>query len=333
MRNGLKYMAGAGLVLLTCVVQSARVHAAQEQQAGSLRHIGFVLVAFSPEDEELQAFRRGLSDAGYSEGRDVVIEWRLAGGDYAKVPQLVADLVQRKVDVILVESTVAALAAQHATSTIPIVMTLVGDPFGSQLFTSLAHPGGNITGLSLMTAEFSAKRLELLKETVPQAKRVAILWNPNVPWHAKAVQDLKAVAPGMSIRLEVMAARGPEDFGAAFAAVKRAHVQAMYVLESANYWTHRAALLSAVSKARIPVIYGQRNFAEVGGLMSYGTNLSDIFRRSAGYVDKILRGAKPGDLPIEQPTKFDLVVNLKTARALGLTIPESILLRADEVIR
>ncbi len=258
-RNGLKYVAGVSLVLLSCIGPAARVHAAQEQQAGSVRHIGFVLVAFSPEDKELQAFRRGLSDAGYSEGRDVVIEWRSARGDYAKVPQLVADLVQRKVDVIVVESTIAARAAKQATSTIPVVMSLVGDPFGTGLVTSLAHPGGNITGLSLMTAELSAKRLELLKETVPRAKRVAILWNPDVPWHAKAVQDLKGVAPGMSIELKIMPARGPEDFVMAFSAAKRARVQAMHVLESANYWSHRAELLAAVSNSRLPVIYGTRD--------------------------------------------------------------------------
>jgi ABC-type uncharacterized transport system substrate-binding protein len=281
--------------LVACLGQLGLPSSADAQQSASLRHIGFVLVAFSPERKELQAFRRGLSDAGYSEGRDMVIDWQLAGGDYAKVPQLVADLVQRKVDVLVVESTLAARAAKQATSTIPIVMSLVGDPVGSGLVTSLAHPGGNLTGLSLMTAELSVKRLELVKETVPQVKRVAILWNPDVPWHAKAVQDLEAVAPGMSIELKVMAARGPKDFGAAFSAAKRAHVQATYVLESANYWSYHAELLSAVSKARIPAIYGQRDFAEVGGLMSYGTNFSDIFRRSAGYVDKILKGANPGE--------------------------------------
>jgi len=321
------------LALLACMVQSTNAQVAQEQQASPLRHIGFVLVAFSPEDQELRAFRVALAGAGYVEGRDVVIDWRLANGDYAKVPELVTDLVQRKVDVLLVESTLAALAAQRATTTIPTVMTLVGDPFGAGLVKSLAHPGGNITGLSLMTEELSAKRLELLKETVPQAKRVAILWNPNVPWHAKAVQDLKAVAPRMSIELKAVAARGPEDFNAAFSAAKRAHVQAMDVLESANYWNYRADLLSMVSKAHIPVIYGQRTFAEAGGLIAYGTNFSDIFRRSAGYVDKILKGVQPGNLPIEQPTKFDLVVNLKAAKALGIKIPESILLRADEIIK
>jgi putative ABC transport system substrate-binding protein len=184
-----------------------------------------------------------------------------------------------------------------------------------------------------MTDELNAKRLALLKETVPQAQRVGILWNPNVPWHAKAIQELKAVAPGLSIKLKIMTARGPEDFSSVFSAARRAHVQAVDVLESANYWNHRAELLSIISKARIPAIYGQKAFADAGGLIAYGTNFSDIFRRSAGYVDKILKGAKPGDIPIEQPTKFDLVVNLKTAKTLGITIPESILLRADQVIR
>ena len=184
-----------------------------------------------------------------------------------------------------------------------------------------------------MTAGLSAKRLRILKETVQRARRVAILWNPDVPWHAKAVEDMKAAAPTMSIELEIMAARGPEDFAAAFSTFSRAHANAMHVVESGAYWSHREKLLAFISKARIPVIHGQKDFAEAGGLISYGTNFKDLFRRVAGYVDKILRGAKPGDLPVEQPTKFDLVVNLKTAKTLGITIPESILLRADEVIR
>ena len=333
-RYRLRRVAAFGFALLACIAQCARRDATQaQQQAGSLRHIGFVLVAFSPQDKELQAFRKGLSDAGYSEGRDLVIEWRVAAGDYAKVPQFVEDLVQRNVDVIVVESTLAARAAKRATSTIPIVMSLVGDPLGDGLIASLSHPGGNITGLSLMTVDLSAKRLELLKETIPHAKRVAALWDPDVPWHPKNVHDLEAAAPGMSIELKPVAARRPEDFDAALSAAKRARVQAMYVLESAIYWNHRAELLAAVSKARIPAIYGQRDFADAGGLMAYGTNFNDLFRRSAAYVDKILKGARPGDLPIEQPTKFELVVNLRTAKALGITIPESIVQRADEVIR
>jgi putative ABC transport system substrate-binding protein len=308
-------------------------HSADAQQPASLRRIGVLLGALSPESKEAQAFRQGLLDAGYSDGRDVVIEWRTASGDYARLPALAADLVQRKVDVIVVQSTPAAQAAQRATSTIPIVMATVADPIGSGLVANLAHPGGNITGLSTMVVELSAKRLQLLKEAIPRVARVAVLWNPDTSFHTKVVQDLKAAAPSLSIELNFVAARTPEEFGPAFSAVSRARAQALYVIEDSFFVNRRAMLIKLASKARLPAIYGFRLYVDDGGLMSYGANFADHLRRSAGYVDKILKGAKPGDLPIEQPTKFELVVNLKTARALGLTIPESILLRADEVIR
>jgi putative ABC transport system substrate-binding protein len=314
-------------------VTALKPHNARAQQPGSPRRIGVLAGGFTPENKEAQAFRQGLRDAGYAEGRDVVIEWRYVGGDYARVPALVADLVQLKVDVIVVTNTPAALAVKRATSTIPIVLASVGDPVGSGLVTSLAHPGSNVTGLSLMIAELSAKRLQLLKEAIPRLTRVAVLWNPDTPPHTKVVEDLKAGAPSLSIELKFVSARTPAEFGPAFSAVSRAHAQALYVLEDPVFFTHRMTLLKLALKARLPVLYGERNFPDAGALMSYGPNTEDLFRRSAGYVDKILKGAKPGDLPIEQPTKFELVVNLKTAKALGITIPQSILLRADEVIR
>ena len=321
------------LLVLISLVACLGVSPADAQQPASPRRIGVLLVARSPESKEAQAFRQELRDAGYAEGRDVVIEWRSANGDYDRIPELAADLVQRKVDVIVVEATLATQAVKRATSTIPIVMAVVADPVGSGLVANLAHPGGNVTGLSLMVADLSAKRLQLLKETIPRLTRVAVLWNPATPYHPKVIEELKAVAPSLSIELSFVGARTPEEFGPAFSAVSRAHAQALYVLDDAFFVIHRMTLLKLASKARLPVIYGQRNFPDAGALMSYGPNIEDLFRRSAGYVDKILKGAKPGDLPIEQPTKFELVVNLKTAKALGLTIPESILLRADEVIR
>jgi putative ABC transport system substrate-binding protein len=302
------------------------------QQPALPRRIGVLLVGFSPESKEAQAFRQGLRDAGYAEGRDVVIEWRSANGDYDRTPELAADL-QRNVDVIVVESTNAARAAERATSTIPIVMAIVADPVGSGLVASLAHPGGNVTGLSLMLAELSAKRLQLLKETIPRLTRVAVLWNPDTPYHPKAIQELEAAAPSLSITLNITGARTPEQFGPAFSAISRARAQALHVLGDALFSTHRATLLKLASKARLPTIYTAREIVDAGGLMSYGPSYGDLFRRSAGYVDKILKGAKPADLPIEQPTKFELVVNLRTAKALGITIPQSILVRADEVIR
>ena len=303
------------------------------QQPVSPRRIGVLLVLLSPESKEAQAFRQGLRDAGYTEGRDLVIEWRSANGDYARVAKLAADLVQRKVDVIVADTTFATQAAKQATSTIPIVMALVADPVGSGVVANLAHPGGNATGLSIMLAELSAKRLQLLKEAIPRLSRVAVLWDPGTPYHPKAVEELKAVAPSVAIQLSFERVRTPEEIDPAFAAIGRAHAQALYVIDGPLFFTHRAMLLKLASKAGLPVISGERQYTDEGGLMSYGANYADQMRRSAGYVDKILKGAEPGYLPIEQPTKFDLVVNLKTAKALGLTIPESILLRADEVIR
>ena len=308
-------------------------HGAHAQQPASPRRIGVLLVAFALEDKESQAFRQGLLDAGYVEGRDVIIEWRSASGDYARVPELVADLVQRKVDVIVVDSTVVARAITRATPTIPIVMAVVADPVGSGLVTNLAHPGANVTGFSLMAADISTKRLQLLKDMIPRLTQLAVLWNPETQVHAKVVEDLKAAAPSLLIELNFVSARTPEDFGPAFSAVSRAHAQALYVIEDPVFFNHRVMLVKRVSQARLPGIYGQRYFVDEGGLMSYGPNFVDLFRRSAGYVDKILKGIKPGELPIEQPTKFEFVVNLRTAKALGLTIPQSILLRADEVIR
>jgi putative ABC transport system substrate-binding protein len=232
-----------------------------------------------------------------------------------------------------VDSTIATQAVKHVTPTIPIVMAIVGDPVGAGLVTNLAHPGGNVTGLSLMLAELSAKRLQFLKEAIPRLIRVAVLWNPATPFHTKVIEELSAVAPSLSIELSFSSGRTPEEFGPAFLAASRAHAQALYVVDNPVVSTHRMTLLNLASKARLPTMYGQREYVVEGGLMSYGANFGDLFRRSAGYVDKILKGAKPGDLPIEQPTRFELVVNLKTAKTLGLIIPESVLLQADEVIR
>ena len=308
-------------------------YAARAQQPAPPRHIGVLLAVFSPESKEAQAFRQGLRDAGYEEGRDVVIQWRSLRGNYAQAPALAADLVQRKVDVIVVESTPAAQAVKRATSTIPIVLAVVADPVGSGLVANLARPGGNVTGLSGTGVELSPKRLQLLKETIPHLTRVAVLRNPTNPWHTTAVEHLKAVAPSLGIELSVVGARSPEEIGPALSAAKRAHAQALYVIGDGFFITHRAMLVKLASKDRLPAIYWARQFADAGGLMSYAPNFGKAWYRSAGYVDRILKGAKPGDLPIEQPTQFELVVNLKTAKALGITIPESILLRADEVIR
>jgi len=328
--SGLVLLAASPAILLTR-------RNAWAQQPASPRRIGVLLAAFSVESTEVQAFRGGLRDAGYEEGRDVVIEWHPVNGDYDQLSELAADLVHRKLDVIVVSTTPGARAVKRATSIIPIVITAVGDPVASGLVANLGHPGGNVTGLSAMaTPEIWTKRLQLLKEAIPRVSRVAVLWNPATPltsWQAKTVESLKAVAPSLSVQLSFVTAQTPQEIGPALSAVSRARVQALCVLVGAHTDAYRKALLTLVSKARLPTIYSDRRFADEGGLLSYGTNWTNHWRRAATYVDKILRGAKPGDLPIEQPTQFELVVNLKTAKALGLTIPESILLSADRVIR
>ena len=305
---------------------------AYAQQPAPLRRIGFLLVGLPREGNEVRQFRQGLRETGYTEGRDVVIEWRSVNGDYARLRELAAELAQRTVDVIVVDSTPGALAVKRATSTIPIVMVAVADPVEAGLVASFAHPGGNLTGLSNIATELSVKRLQLLKQTIPRLTRVAALWNPDTQY-PKVIDDLKAAAPSLSIELNFVSARTREEFGPAFSAISRAHAQALYLVGDVLFFSHRMTLVQLASKAKLPAIYWQRNFPDEGGLMSYGPNLGDLMRRSAGYVDKILKGAKPRDLPIEQPTKFEFVLNLKTARVLGLTIPESVLLEADEVIR
>jgi putative tryptophan/tyrosine transport system substrate-binding protein len=306
-------------------------HAAAQSPA-SPRRVGVLLALLTPDGKEAQAFRRGLRDAGYAEGRDVMIEWRSANGDYARLPQLATDLVARKVDVIVADITVATQAAKQATPSIPIVMAIVADPVGSRLVANLAQPGGNVTGLSIMLAELSAKRLQLLKEAMPRLTRVAAVWNPATPWHARAVENLKAMAPALAIELTFASVRTPEEIGPAVAAASRVHAQALYVVDGPPLFTHRTTFLNLAAKARLPVISGENQYTDEGGLISYGPNYEDQLRRSAEYVDKILKGGKPSDLPIQQPTKFDLVINLKTAKALGLIMPPALLVRADHLI-
>ena len=303
-----------------------------QQQVTSPRRIGVLLVGLSPESKEAKQFRLGLRDAGYSEGRDMVIEWRSANGDYDRVPELVADLIRNKMDVIVQDSTIGTDVTKRATSTIPIVMALVLDPIGSGLVGNLAHPVGNVTGLSMMATELYPKRLQLLKEVNPQLTRVAVFWNPDHPFHAKAVEILKAIAPSLSLELSFMGVRTPEQFGPAFSDVSSAKAQALYVVEDPIFFAHRMPLLRLASSARLPTIHETRRFPEAGALMSYGPDLYDLFRRAAIYVDRILKGAKPADLPVGQPTKFELVINLKTAKALGLEIPDRLLALSDEVI-
>jgi len=302
------------------------------QQPQSPRRVAFVLTGMSPQGPEARAFQHGLLDLGYKEGRDVVVEW-VAEKDYARVPSVVAAVVQTKPEVIVIDGTVPVLAAKQATTSIPIVIAVAADPLGSGLVDSLARPGGNITGLSMMMVEISSKRLQLLKEAIPGLRRLGVLWDPSLPWHSKAVEALAAPAKSMGVELTIVSAHQPAELDRAFSRLQRGHPQALYVLESALFFTRPEEILGFATKMKIPVMCSWRGWVQDGALLSYSADFAEMFRRSAWYVDKILKGAKPADLPLEQPTKFELLVNLRTAKALSLAIPNSLLLQADEVIR
>jgi putative ABC transport system substrate-binding protein len=310
--------------------------AAEAQQAAKIARIGYLAGNLAAASQNVAAFRQGLRDLGYVEGRSVVIEYRDAEGRLERFPALAAELVALKVDVIVASGTLAALAAKQATRTLPIVFSPAGDPVGSGLVTSLARPGGNVTGLSAFAPELVGKRLEQLTQAVPGVRRVAFLWQPGGLGERTEKDILKAAqvaAVTLGVRLQLVEARGPADFDRAFSDMTRARAGALTVLTSNMFVTERRRLVDLAAKNRLPAVYNVREFVDAGGLMAYGPNLADLYRRAATYVDKILNGAKPGDLPVEQPTKFELVINLKTAKALGLTIPQSLLGRADQVIQ
>ena len=309
--------------------------AAEAQQAGQAARIGYLAANLTVSLHMTEAFRQGLRDLGYVDGRSVVIEYRDAEGKYDRLPARAAELVALKVDVIVAADTPAALAAKQATRTLPIVFIGAGDPVTIGLVTSLAWPGGNVTGLSLLAPELVGKRLELLKQAVPGVGRVAALWQPGFVGERTEKDMLKEVevaARALGVRLQFVEARGPADFDRAFSDMTRARADALTVLGSAMFANERRRVVDLAAKNRLPGVYGFREYVDAGGLMAYGPNVADLFQRAATYADKILKGAKPGDLPVEQPTKFELVLNLKTAKALGLTIPQSVLVRADQVI-
>ena len=321
----------------------AAPRASEAQQAGRVYRIGY-LSPSSPSDPEslaspfgergLAAFRQGLRDLGYVEGQNFAIEGRWAEGKFERLPNLAAELVRLKVDVIVSVVTQATLAAKNATRTIPIVLVAAGDPVGSGLIASLARPGGNVTGPSAMYADLAGKQLELLKETVPRVSRVAVLWNPaNAAWQAQMLKATQVAAPALGLRVQLLEARGAGELEGAFAAMTRERASALLVQVDVIFALHAKRIADLAAKHRLPAMYGSKEHVEAGGFMSYAPNALDVFRRAATYVDKILKGAKPADLPVEQPTKFEFVINLKTAKALGLTIPQSVLGRADEVIQ
>jgi putative ABC transport system substrate-binding protein len=309
---------------------------AEAQQAAKITRIGFLGNSATALGHLRDAFHQGLRDLGYVEGRNLVIEYRYAEGQLERFPALAAQLVALKVEVIVAPPTPAAQAAKRATTTIPIVFAGAGDPVTSGLVTSLARPGGNITGLSGLSPELVGKCLEQLKQAVPGVSRVAVLWQPGAFGERTEKDILKAAevaARALGVRLQVVEARVPADFDRAFSDMTGARAGALAVLTSNMFVTERRRLVDLAAKNRLPAVYNVREFVDAGGLMAYGPNLADLYRRAATYVDKILKGAKPGDLPVEQPTKFELVINLKTAKALGLTIPQSLLGRADQVIQ
>jgi putative ABC transport system substrate-binding protein len=308
--------------------------AVQAQQPGKIYRIGY-LSAAAPDVSAtvIDAFRQGLRERGWIEGRNIVIEFRWARGKLDLLPELASELVRMNVDVLVAAPTPPAMAASKATRTIPIVVIGVNDPVGLGLVSSLARPGGNVTGLTYSVGqEIYGKQLALLKEVAPKAKRVAVLWNPDISTLAPTIKDVHAAARSLELKLQPLEARGPAELESAFSAMARERVDGLLVIVDSVFSFHRAQLVDLAARSRLPAAYTNRQPVEAGGLMSYGPSFADLWHRAAGYVDRILKGAKPGDLPFEQPTKYELVVNLKTARALGITIPQSVILRADQVI-
>ena len=307
---------------------------ADAQQAAKVPRIGFLGNSTAALEANLVGpFREGLRELGYVEGRNILIEYRWAEGKNERLPALIAELIALKVDVIVTAGTPAALAVKKATTSIPLVMAAVGDPIGVGLVASLARPGGNVTGLSAIAPELEGKRLELLREVVPKLSHIAVLWNPDNPLQAGSLKETRAAAQVLGIKVQLLGVRTAEDFPAAFAAILKERPGALLVLADRIFLHNRARIVDFEAKRRLPGMYPYRELVEAGGLMSFGPSYAGMHRRAAYYVDKILKGAKPADLPVEQPTKFDLMINLKAAKALGLTIPQSVLARADEVIQ
>jgi putative tryptophan/tyrosine transport system substrate-binding protein len=321
-------------LILSLLVAPLAVAAAQPPE--KMPRVGYLSPGSSSDPVRLrrfEAFRQGLRELGYVEGQTIALESRWAEGRYDQYPALVADLVRLQVDVIVAVGGAATQATQQATKTIPIVMSVVIDPLGSGLVASLARPGGNVTGLSMMAPDLVGKQLELLKEVAPNVSRVALLWNPANPGSAPQVREAEAAARALRVRLQSLEARDPQEIDSAFAAMTRERAGALVVLADGIFTNQVRQIAALAAKMRLPSIYGLREYVEAGGLMVYSANPLDLERRAAAYVDRLLKGAKPGDLPVEQPTKFQLVINLKTAQALGITIPPTLLFQADEVMK
>ena len=324
------YSAIGGIVTLILGILTAPL-TADAQRPGKVYRLGILAPQPWP---PFEAFRQQLHDLGYAERHNLVLEYRWAEGWSERFPELAAELVRLPVDVIVTWTTPAALAAQRATASIPIVMAAIGDAVGAGLVASLARPGGNITGFTAINPDVEGKRLEFLKAVVPQATRIALLWNPANPrLHALIVQETQRAAQALGIQVQLVEAGSVSGFEPAFAAMTQERADALIVAPDAEFIFHRAQIAELAAKYRLPAVYLHRDLVEAGGLMAYTPDYDHLFRRAAIYVDKIFKGAKPGDLPVEQATMFKLIINLKAAKALGLTIPATLLFQADEVLR
>jgi ABC-type uncharacterized transport system substrate-binding protein len=307
--------------------------AAQAQQAGKIYRVGFLWDSPAVWPHALEGFRQGLRDLGWVEGRNIVVEYRWAEGRFDRLPGLAEELVRLKVDIIVAPTSIYAGAAKRATSTIPIVFASHADPIGTGHVDSLARPGGNITGLTVMMSETAAKSLELLKEAVPGLSRVAVVWDPATPSHRPALEAVEVRGRALGLQVQRLAVRGATEFDSAFSAIVRERTGGVLVLSTPLFIGRAGRLAELAMNHKLPTMFGPREHVEAGGLLSYSPDRADLYRRAAIYVDKILKGAKPADLPVQQATKFELVINMKTAKAIGLTIPPSFLLRADQVIQ
>jgi putative tryptophan/tyrosine transport system substrate-binding protein len=322
------------LSILFVVVLLALGVTAEAQQPKQVPRIGF-LGATSPStiSARVEAFRQGLRELGYVEGKSIFIDWRFAEGKADRLPTLAAELVRLKVDVIVTGAPQATRSAKQATVTVPIVMASDDDPVGSGFVSSLARPGGNITGSSTLSPEISGKQLEFLKEVLPKLSRVAVLGDAIRPGTPQALREINVAADGFGVQLQYLEVRGPKDIETAFRAASKERADAVLILASTVLFSQRRQVVDLAVKSRFPAIYNRPEYVEDGGLVFYGVSYTDLYRRAAIYVDKILKGAKPADLPVEQPKKFELVINLKAAKQIGLTIPPNVLARADKVIR
>jgi putative ABC transport system substrate-binding protein len=325
-----RFLTGVAIALAP-IGATAHAQEYKAQQAGKVYRIG--LLSPTSQSPGIEAIRAGLQTLGYVEGHNLVIEYRSAEGRFDRLPDFAAELVRLHVDVIVAVVTQASLAAKNATSTIPIVMMAVGDPVGAGLVASLARPGGNVTGTSGMAVEVAGKLLELLQQVAAKIHRVSVLWNPaNAVFQGQMVKATEAAARSMGIQLQMLAARDVKAIDRAFAAMTKGRAEALVVLPDPVFVAQHSRIAAFAARNRLPSVSGSRGYAEEGGLITYGPDFFELGRRTAAYVDRILKGAKPGDLPIEQAAKFELAINLKTAKALGLTIPPSLLQRADQVI-